>query len=165
MTRTRALVALTATVAAALVAAGLLSWAQPAPGTEVTAGAEVQPVGQAEPDGAAAEAEIRQAYFDAFDHSVEREAKLAAMEGGAAAHASQLDRAAANFPTAVATVTVEVREVSILLDDWATVRFELFYDGGAEFGEQTGSAVLDEGRWVVARETMCMVYGWAGAGC
>lgn len=120
--------------------------------------------GEQPDDPAAAEAGVRDAYIGAFDHSASAEDKQAAV-----AHledlASLMDQAAQSFPDAVATITVEVREVVFTAPDAASVRFELFYEGGAQFGEQIGKAVLIDGTWRVARETMCTVLGWAGVQC
>jgi hypothetical protein len=120
--------------------------------------------GEQPPDPAAAEAAVHAAFHDAFDHRADpaaREEAVAHLEDVQ----SYMDRAAEAFPEAVATVTATVHELVFTAPDRAAVRFELSYTGGAEFGPQTGVAVLVDGRWRVERATMCMVLGWAGAGC
>jgi hypothetical protein len=111
-----------------------------------------------------AEASVRDAYFDAFDHAADP-----AERDVAVAHLSEIqslmDRAAQSFPDAVATVTVQVYEVIFTSPETAAVRFELNYSGGAEFGEQLGAAELVDGRWLVAKDTMCTVLLWAGVEC
>jgi hypothetical protein len=115
-------------------------------------------------DPQAEEVAVRQAYTDAFNHDVPDEVKeLAIEDAGSFAEASE--QVAANFPEAVATVTVEVYDVVFTDPSTAAVRFELLYSGGAQFGEQLGHAVLRDGRWQVARETTCTVLGWGGGRC
>lgn len=118
--------------------------------------------GPDDPEGA--EAEVRAAYRAAFDHRADADERETAV-----AHLSDLqslfDRAAQSFPEAVASITVEVREVVFTSPDAAAVRFELFYEGGAQFGEQIGHAVVVDDTWRVRRDTMCMVLGWAGVQC
>jgi hypothetical protein len=47
----------------------------------------------------------------------------------------------------------------------AVVRFTLSYLGGAPYGTKFGKAVLTNGKWVVARDTYCMVLGFGGGQC
>jgi hypothetical protein len=75
------------------------------------------------------------------------------------------DQSKQNLPEATASVTVTVGEVRFLSPTDAALYFELKYDGGQVFGQQIGYAKLIDGTWMVARDTMCMVFSWAGAQC
>lgn len=112
------------------------------------------------------EAEIRQAYADAFDHDSELEERVAAVALGDALVPVH-EQLSAAFPQAVATVEVTVYDVTVEPGppQHAEVRFELNDEGGAEFGEQTGYAVVVDGCWVVAAQTLWMVHAWGGASC
>lgn len=47
----------------------------------------------------------------------------------------------------------------------AGLRFHLSYQGGVDFGEVDGTALISGGRWKVSRTTYCTVMSWAGATC
>lgn len=127
----------------------------PAPGPLPVPGLE-QPA-----DLAAAEAGVRASYSEAFSASNDRLMRAAAVEGGALDAA--YDEAAANFPEQTATVSVTTRGIVFVSPTEAVLDYELFYSGGPTLGPAQGRSVFVDGRWKVARDTVCGVLTIAGA--
>lgn len=126
---------------------------------------ELPPAGTEQPaDVEAASEGVRTAYTQVFNHEVPPEDKGAYIEDNENLK-EQAERTQANFPQAAETIVVEVGEIRFLSATDAALYFELKYEGGALFGKQVGYARLIDGVWKIARDTMCMVYGWAGAPC
>jgi hypothetical protein len=126
---------------------------------------ELPPAGSEQPaDAESARSAVTAAYQYVFTHGNDR-----AQNGNYVEDADNLkqfgDQARANFPQASDTITVAVGEIRFLSANEAALYFELKYDGGALFGQQIGYAKLIDGQWKISRDTMCMVFGWAGAQC
>jgi hypothetical protein len=47
----------------------------------------------------------------------------------------------------------------------AVLKFTLHYTGGVPYGTHNGTAVFDNGAWLVARDTYCSVLSFGSAGC
>jgi hypothetical protein len=113
---------------------------------------------------AAARLAVQQAYAQAFTGGQDPAYSLAAVQGGPAL-ARALAQATHNFPEATASAAVTTSNI-VFTDPWhAALRFHITYRGGADFGEQNGTALIVEGRWKVSGGTYCTVMGWAGATC
>jgi hypothetical protein len=125
-----------------------------------------------EPDGPppADEASARQAVIDAYRavYSDERpdETRTANVDDPRG-----LDEASAvavdNFPTAFESLSVRVDEVRFLNPTTAAVRYDILTPRHniTEFSDRVGRAVLVDGDWKVARETICNDLALAGASC
>jgi hypothetical protein len=126
---------------------------------------ELPPAGSEQPaDVTTASQDITTAYQYVFTHGNDRSNNGLYIEDAANLKTAG-DQATKNFPTASDTITVEVGEIRFLSTTEAALYFELKYDGGTMFGQQIGYAKLIDGHWMIARDTMCMVFGWAGAQC
>ena len=126
---------------------------------------ELPPAGSEQPaDAATASQDITTAYQYVFTHGNDRSNNGLYIEDATNLKTAG-DQATKNFPTASDTITVEVGEIRFLSTTEAALYFELKYNGGTMFGQQIGYAKLIDGHWMIARDTMCMVFGWAGAQC
>jgi hypothetical protein len=126
---------------------------------------ELPPAGKEQPaDAAAATQGVTEAYQYVFTHGNNRDNNGTYIEDAESLKTAG-DQVKQNFPEATDTVTVEVGEIRFLSTTEAALYFELKYDGGAMFGQQIGYAKLIDGHWKIARDTMCMVFSWAGAQC
>lgn len=127
--------------------------------------AELPPAGDEQPaDADAAKQSVTEAYQYVFTNGNDKSDNGLYLED-AENLKSAGDQAKSNFTTASDTITVEVGEIRFLSATEAALYFELKYDGGMLFGKQVGYAKLIDGRWKIARDTMCMVFGWAGSQC
>lgn len=123
------------------------------------------PVGAEQPDDpAGAKADITTAYQTVFTHDTDKTERGKYVEDAEALQPIG-DQATSNFPEAASTITVDIGDIVFTSPTEAALQFTLNYTGGAEFGQQIGYARLIDGTWKIGRETMCMVYGWAGATC
>ncbi|MDT3443615.1 MULTISPECIES: hypothetical protein [unclassified Pseudofrankia] len=113
---------------------------------------------------AAAQRAIQQAYAQAFTGGQDPAHSLAAVQDGPAL-ADTLAQAMQNFPEATATAAVTTSDIVFTDPRNAWLRFHITYQGGLDFGVQSGTAVLVDGHWKVSRQTFCTVMGWAGATC
>lgn len=113
---------------------------------------------------AAAKTAIQQAYTRAFTGGGDVNYALGAVQDGPAL-VDTVAQAAQNFPEAFASARVTTGEVVFADPRDASIRFHITYQGGADFGEQWGTAVVVGGQWKVSRATYCTVMGWAGASC
>ncbi|MEY2446767.1 MAG: hypothetical protein QOH79_243 [Acidimicrobiaceae bacterium] len=126
---------------------------------------ELPPAGSEQPaDVARAAQDVKTAYEYLFTHGNDPSNNALYLEDAKNLKTAG-DQAKSNFPQASDTITVEVGEIRFLSATEAALFFELKYDGGALFGQQIGYAKLIDGHWMIARDTMCMVFGWAGAQC
>ena len=115
-------------------------------------------------DRAAAVAEIEAAYTTAYDAgapAAEREASVEDIEviGAVAANAQT-----GQYADAVAATTATVTDVSFDGPGHAWVRYDLDVPT-LPLGPRLGEAVVVDGRWVVARATVCADLALAGLTC
>ncbi|MEX5713561.1 hypothetical protein AB1484_36525 [Parafrankia sp. FMc6] len=115
-------------------------------------------------DPAAARSAIGQAYTQAFTGGQDPAHSLAVVEDGPDL-ADTLAQAIQNFPEATHTAAVTTSDIVFTDPRHAALRFRIAYQGGIDFGEQNGNALIVDGEWKVSRGTYCMVMGWAGATC
>jgi hypothetical protein len=126
---------------------------------------QLPPAGSEQPaDIAAATQGVTDAYNYIFTHGNDPSNNGTYLEDANNLKAAG-DKAKQNFQQASDTITVTVGEIHFLSSTDAALYFELKYEGGMLFGQQVGYARLIDGHWKVARDTMCMVLGWAGAQC
>ena len=121
-----------------------------------------EPTGEPPGDVVAAEAGVREAYEMVFKAGADPEVKKPYLEDPDS-YAEAREQTNEQFPEASASTQVDVLEVRFLDASTAALYFELTYDGGVLFGQQVGFSKLIDGRWVVAKDTMCTVLSW-GAG-
>jgi hypothetical protein len=115
-------------------------------------------------DPAAAQLAIQRAFTRAFTGGQDPAYSLGAVADGPAL-AGALAQAMQNFPGATATAAVTTSDIVFTSPRGAALRFHLTYQEGADFGVQSGTALIVDGGWKVSRQTYCMVLGWAGASC
>ena len=123
-----------------------------------------EPTGEPPADVAAAEAAVREAYEMVFTAGVDPETRRPYLEDPDS-HEAVGAQVRESYPEATDTIQVETGEVRFIDATNAALYFELTYEGGALFGEQIGFAKLIDGRWVIAKDTVCMVLGWGGGVC
>ena len=123
-----------------------------------------EPTGEPPADVAAAEAGVREAYEMAFTAGSDPEVVRGYLEDPDSYEEAR-QQTKESYPEASDTIEVEVTEIRFVDATTAALYFELTYDGGALFGQQIGFSKLIDGRWVVAKDTMCMVLGWGGGMC
>jgi len=114
---------------------------------------------------AAARTAITQAFARAFTGGEEPAYGLGAVQDGPAL-ASTLAQAIKNFPAATASSRVSTSDI-VFTNPWnAWLQFHITYPtDNIDFGQQAGTAVVDQGQWKVSRQTYCLVMSWAGATC
>jgi hypothetical protein len=122
--------------------------------------------GQQPADPALAEKSVRAAYTKAFtavpnDTSY---SSLSAVQGGDGLHAV-LDRLRHNFAKAAASSSVDIGQLVFTNPQTAVLKFTLHYTGGAPYGTRNGSAVFENGAWLVSRDTYCAVMAFGSAPC
>lgn len=117
-------------------------------------------------DPAAAERAVRAAYTKAFTAvpGVEGYSSLDAVQDGAALHAT-LDQLRHNFPQAAASSSVDTGQLVFTDPSTAVLKFTLNYTGGAPYGMHNGTAVFQNGEWLVSRDSYCSVMSFGGATC
>lgn len=143
----------------------------PATPTSSTSDCQPQPLALPTPgpqpaDPAAAEAAVRKAFATALTAVPDQKpyAALATVQDGDALH-SALDQLRKNFPEAAASSKVTVSKIVFTAPTAAAAQFTLDYTGGAAYGTQIGTAVLEGGNWLVSRDTYCQVLAFGGAPC
>jgi hypothetical protein len=153
-----------ATICPDCMAAGQRAIEQAASSAEPAFGPVYLPprISGSEPDDPEASNEVASAFTTLFEESTTREAKVDALEDGAAL-ATVLDEAAARRPSLPGPVRVRVLRIRFLTERRARVRFA-FLIGGSEL-PQDGEAVKVDDRWRVSRETFCRVLAMAGIKC
>jgi hypothetical protein len=117
-------------------------------------------------DPADAERAVRTAYEKAFtavpgDDSY---SSLSAVQNGDALHAA-LDQLRHNFAQAAASSSVDTGQLVFTDPQTAVLKFTLHYTGGAPYGTHNGTAVFENGRWLVSQDSYCAVLGFGGARC
>jgi hypothetical protein len=115
-------------------------------------------------DPASARQEISAAFSALLDSTDLSPDPLAAVQDGPAL-AGAREQARINHPEPSATMRLALGDIVFIDEVRAAVLFELSWTGAPTFGPQLGYAVLDQGRWRVARDTYCRVLGWAGVSC
>jgi hypothetical protein len=116
----------------------------------------------ADPD--TARHEIRAAFSAALDSTDPSPDPLSAIQDGPAL-AGAREQARTNHPEPSATMRLALGDIVFIDEVRAAVHFQLSWTGAMTFGPQLGYAVLERGRWRVARDTYCRVLGWAGVSC
>lgn len=125
------------------------------------------PPGAQPADVAAAQQAVQHAYTLAFTSVPSQQsnyASLALVQDGADLHAT-VDQVRKNFPTAAATATVKVGQIVFTSPTDAALFFTVTYQDGAPYGTQIGHAVLENGSWLVSRDTYCGLMAFGGASC
>ncbi len=115
------------------------------------------PTGRRPESAREAEAEIRAAFRQVF--TADRDGDAFLQDGEVLRGAMQ--EAAGAWPDVAATLQVGLGEVGFLDEVRAAVQYQLSWSGGG-FAPQLGYAVLDGGRWKVARGTYCRLLESAG---
>ncbi len=135
-------------------------------GTPPSTAADALQVAPADP--AAAEAQITQAFEDAFDGAAPESAKDVAVQDGAALrqlrHDVQAYAEAHRYTSAqLAGTTITVRDTSFIDETHAAVHFTLTIPGhGDVIVDKVGYAVYDSGHWRVALRTACDLFSLDG---
>jgi hypothetical protein len=117
-------------------------------------------------DPAAAQSAVRAAYTKAFtavpgDDSY---SSLSAVQDGDSLH-SALDQLRHNFAQAAASSSVDLGQLVFTDPRTAVLQFTLHYTGGAPYGTHNGTAVFQNGTWLVSRDSYCAVLAFGGATC
>jgi hypothetical protein len=122
------------------------------------------PGAQQPPDATAARAAIQQAFDDTYGPDVAQGTKEAAVQDGAALF--PLFRQAANgaFAQQVHAVKVRIDELVFTSATHATLRYDLLIPND-NWTNRIGDAVFEEGRWKVARSTICNDLSLAAVTC
>lgn len=118
-------------------------------------------------DVAAAQQAVQHAYTLAFTSVPGQQstyASLALVQDGADLHAT-LDKLRQNFANAAATATVKVGQIVFTSPTMAALFFTVTYQDGVPYGTQIGHAVLENGSWLVSRDTYCGLMAFGGAAC
>lgn len=115
-------------------------------------------------DRAAAEADIGTAYATAYDAGAPAPERAASVEDPGAVEDLAAAAQAGPYAEAVAATTATVTEVSFDGPGHAWVRYDLDVPT-LPLGPRLGEAVVVDGRWVVARATVCEDLALAGAPC
>ncbi len=144
----------------------------PAGVTQASTECQAQPVKLPKPgvqpaDRPAAVEQVRAAFENAFTHAPpggDIYHGLATVQDGAALH-SAVDQVRQNFPAAFDTITVTTGDIVFTDPAHAVVRFTPTYAQGAPYGEQNGTAVLADGKWLVTQTTYCSLLRFGGATC
>ncbi|MGZ4717061.1 MAG: hypothetical protein ACXWCB_10255, partial [Acidimicrobiales bacterium] len=118
------------------------------------------PTGTPPADPAAAEAAVRAAAATVYDPSAGA-ARLDAIDDPRGVAEANAEVLAGPYAESAATTTVTIGEVSFDRPDHAWFHYVL----SAGFGTRTGEAVLIDGRWRIARSTVCADLALAGVTC
>jgi hypothetical protein len=122
------------------------------------------PAGPSPADPETARQQIRAAYTAGLVNSDPSFDPMSAIQDGPALEGARL-QARANHPGPAATIRIGLGEIVFIDEVRAALHFQLNWSGAMTFGPQLGYAVLEGGRWRVARNTYCQVLGWAGVSC
>ena len=76
-----------------------------------------------------------------------------------------LDELRRNFAAAAASSSVDLGPLVFTDPETAALQFTLHYTGGAPYGTHNGTAVLENGKWLVSRDSYCAVLAFGGATC
>jgi hypothetical protein len=122
------------------------------------------PPGTSPADPETARQQIRSAYLSALDHIDPSPDPMVFIQDGPALEGAR-QQARANHPGPTGTIRVALGEIVFIDEVRAALHFQLNWSGAMTFGPQLGYAVLEGGRWKVARDTYCRILGWAGVTC
>ena len=117
-------------------------------------------------DPVAADKAVRAAFAKAFtavpgDDSY---SSLSVVQDGDLLHVT-LDQLRKNFSEAAASSSVDTGQLVFTDPQTAVLKFTLHYTGGAPYGTHNGTAVFDNGAWLVSKDTYCGVMAFGGAIC
>ncbi len=133
------------------------------PSTVATTTTLPTPTGPSPVDQEAARDAVIQAFTQAYTGSIPLAERRAVMQDSQAL-APYLDQARAGHEQLVDTATVTVSDVVFLDRTHASLRYQLTIQGAPQ-PAAAGLAVLDGGRWKVARQTVCEAIQRAGVTC
>ena len=144
----------------------------PAGRTQYLSDCQPQPIKLPQPgvqpaDRAAAVAQVRAAFANAFTHAPpggDVYHGLATVQDGEQLH-NAVDQVRRNFPNAFDTITVTTGDLVFTDPTHAVVQFTPTYSQGAPYGKQNGTAVLAGGKWLVTQSTYCGLLRFGGATC
>ncbi|HEY8828396.1 MAG TPA: hypothetical protein VIM17_11640 [Jatrophihabitantaceae bacterium] len=108
----------------------------------------------------AAATAITTAYIRFFDSTVAQAQKLGLIQDGAEFSQAISQESTSEFTK---SESVQVTKVGVNSANKATVIFTVVRDGSPALANQTGYAVLEDGRWKVAGATFCNVLATQGA--
>jgi len=108
----------------------------------------------------AAATAITTAYIRFFDSTVAQAQKLGLIQDGAEFSQAISQESRSEFAK---SESVQVTKVGVNSANKATVIFTVVRDGSPALANQTGYAVLEDGRWKVAGATFCNVLATQGA--
>lgn len=91
-------------------------------------------------------------------------ASLATVQDGQDLHGA-LDQLRSNFAAAAASASVTTGQVVFTSPTSAATEFTLSYTDGVPYGPHLGTAVLENGSWLVSRDTYCAVLAFGNAPC
>jgi hypothetical protein len=117
-------------------------------------------------DPLAAETEVRAAFVKAFTAVPEADAYagLVAVQNGEQLHGA-VDQVRRNFPQAAGSISVTTGKLVFTNPETAVIQYTPTYTGGAPYGAQNGTAVLQDGTWLVSESTFCDLMRFGGATC
>lgn len=143
----------------------------PTPPTQSTAACapeppSLPPAGVQPTDPATATAAIRQAYTTAFTSVPGQNADRVppGIQDGQQI-LSAINQARQNFPQAAASITVKTGQLVFTSPTTAALFFTVTYQQGVPYGTKIGQAVLEDGSWLVTKDTYCGLLAFAGATC
>jgi hypothetical protein len=141
-------------------------WSSPASACGVGTLADTfpEPTGRVPADSAAAEAAVVDAFRRAYSGVGADSDGLAYVEDGdALREVAQI--ASDRYPQYSGRLTADVEEVRFVDEEEAAVRFSLTVPDAGPIVSGVGTAVLHDDRWLVARETFCVVLAVGGVYC
>jgi len=115
--------------------------------------------GEQPADPAAARTAITDAYAKAYQGgAAELVQDYAALEPA-------MEQSTKRFPQQATSATAVASEIVFTSPTEAAVRYDIKIQGSTSFGNRIGKAVFVDGRWKVARETICADLSLAGVTC
>lgn len=129
------------------------------------AGHVLPPAGRAPADATRARSEISQAFATAYDASAPVAARRASVDDAAGLDAVVTAAQSREYSTVVTDLRVRVAEIVFTAPDTARVLYDLVGKNTTYIRGRLGTVRLVDGRWKVARDTVCGDIGLVGLRC